>query len=683
MPATKTYWWTLAPFLRLLPLLMLGILCGWYLQLSITVIAVIGASALLCTFSYPFLSKGSKYRLRFLAGGSLLLLIWALGAWLVQKENIRNDSRWFGKSYKEGDGLIAALDEMPVSKPRSVKAIARITHLIQDGRMVSATGRIILYFDKEGNTENLVYGNRVLLQKPLQAIQNSGNPGAFDYRRFCLFQSITHQIFLKRNEYRSLPGHDGKGLQWALIRSRETIVGILQKHIQRPREQGLAEALLIGYKDDLDKGLVQAYSNTGVVHVIAISGLHLGLIYWLLVRIAGLLRRRGRVVRFLFIAGGLWAFTLLAGAQPSVVRSAVMFTCMTLGQLIGRQTSPLNTLAFSAAGLLCYNPFWLWDLGFQLSYTAVGGILIFYKPLYHLLYFPNKAVDWVWQLVAVTLTAQILTLPISLFHFHQFPVLFLITNLLAVPLSSGVLLLEMALCAFYWFTPLASAIGWLTEGLIRFLNDYIVRLSALPFALWDGFSFSVLQVLLLYAAIGSAGYWWLAKDKITLRYALAFLVLFAGLRSYNLWEASRLNRLIVYHVPRHRAADFISGRQVFFNGDTALLQDGFERAFHLRPARILFRAGAVQPVQGAAFRFAKKTIHFYDSAALFPNTAPAVLVVSGKAKLPRQINGLHPAQLVLDATVPPYRVQQWRRLADSLRWPLHDVRTSGAFVMQW
>jgi competence protein ComEC len=683
MPAAKTFWWTHAPFLRLLPLLILGILCAWYWQPALSTIALAGSFALLGTLGYPFLSKGLKYRLRAAAGGCLLLLLWALGAWLVHQENIRNHAHWFGQTYQQGDGLIAALDEMPVQKPRSLKAIARITHLVQNGRMIRATGHIILYFQKDSSAGQLVYGNRILLKKPLQPIQNSGNPGAFDYQRYCLFGGITHQVFLNETEYRTLPGHEGKWLQETLIRSRETIVAILQQHIRTPRERGLAEALLIGFKDDLDKGLVQAYSNTGVVHVIAISGLHLGLIYGLLVVVAKVLRRRGRVARFLFIAGGLWAFTLVAGAQPSVVRSAVMFTCMALGDLIGRKTSPLNTLAFSAAGLLCFNPFWLWDLGFQLSYTAVAGILIFYKPFYHLLYFPNKAIDALWQLVALTLTAQILTLPISLFHFHQFPVLFLITNLLAVPLSSGILYLEMALCIFHPITPLATAIGWLTEVLICFLNDYIMRLSTLPFALWDGFSFSVLQVVLLYAAIGSAGAWLLAKNKAALRYALCLLLLFAGLRTYSLWEAAQLNRLVVYHVPRHRAADLISGRQVFFRGDTALLHDGFERAFHLRPARILFRAGAVQPLEGKAFNFGGKTVLFYDSATRFPQMHCAVLVVSGKAEVPHRPPGLQPTQLVLDATVPQYRVQQWQRLSDSLGWPLHDVRTAGAFVMQW
>ena len=158
---------------------------------------------------------------------------------------------------------------------------------------------------------------------------------------------------------------------------------------------GLAEALLIGYKDDLDKTLVQSYSNTGVVHVIAISGLHLGLIYWLLLMLfKPLQKRKLKWLRPVFILTGLWLFSLLAGAQPSVLRSAVMFTCIVLGDSFARKSSIYNTLALSALLLLCINPYWLWDVGFQLSYAAVLSIVIFMQPIYNWFYIKNKVLGF-------------------------------------------------------------------------------------------------------------------------------------------------------------------------------------------------------------------------------------------------------------------------------------------------
>jgi competence protein ComEC len=206
--------------------------------------------------------------------------------------------------------------------------------------------------------------------------------------------------------------------------------------------------LLIGYKDDLDKTLVQSYSNTGVVHVIAISGLHLGLIYWLLLKLFWPLQKRRDLkwLRPILIIAGLWLFSLLAGMQPSVIRSAVMFTCIVLGETWTRKSSIYNTLAFSAFLLLFINPYWLWDVGFQLSYIAVLSIVIFMQPIYNWFYIKNKALDFIWKLNAVTLAAQILTVPVSIYHFHQFPLSFMFTNFVAVPLSSLILLGEIVLC---------------------------------------------------------------------------------------------------------------------------------------------------------------------------------------------------------------------------------------------
>ncbi|MCR6721644.1 MAG: ComEC/Rec2 family competence protein [Chitinophagaceae bacterium] len=168
-------------------------------------------------------------------------------------------------------------------------------------------------------------------------------------------------------------------LHW-LERVRNTIVQTLQRYITDPKSAGLAEALLIGYKNDLDKELLQSYSDTGVVHIIAISGLHLGIIYWILRWLTRALPQKGaaRWWRFVIILSGMWIFSLLAGAQPSVLRSAVMFSFILVAESIRRRGNIYNTLCCSAFFLLLFNPFWLWDLGFQLSYLAVLSLILFY-----------------------------------------------------------------------------------------------------------------------------------------------------------------------------------------------------------------------------------------------------------------------------------------------------------------
>ncbi len=284
---------------------------------------------------------------------------------------------------------------------------------------------------------------------------------------------------------------------------------------------------------------MQAYANTGVVHVIAISGLHLGLIYGILLMLTkGLRGRKLALLRAVIIIASLWVFTLLAGAQASVVRSAVMFTTLAIGAVLNRNASIYNTLALSALLLLLYNPFWLWDVGFQLSYAAALSIIIFFKPIYNWLYFQNKLLDAVWKLMAVTLAAQLLTTPFSLYYFHQFPLLFFITNLVAVPLSSVILIGEILLCVFAFIPPVASALGWLLTKLIFFLNDHILQMNSLPFTSWQNLSISFWQSVLLLVFISGLGYWLMQQNKKGLQVSAMALLLFAILRTASFMEAS-------------------------------------------------------------------------------------------------------------------------------------------------
>lgn len=682
MPPTKTYWWTPAPFLRLLPALMTGIALSWYLPVLQPGWVPAGLSLLLLVLLFQFLPLHWRYRLKSYPGACLLLVLVCLGGWLVTLHDVRTQDNWFGHEQLQGRHWIATLEEMPVAKPNSYKALAAVRYLGGD-TLQPVQGRVILYFRKDAAGAQLRYGSRFLVGKTPQPIRNSGNPGAFDYQRYCLFQGITHQVFLAGSDFKVLSGDGGTLFTRTLIRSRLAIVGILKRYISGAQERGLAEALLIGYKDDLDKSLVQAYSNTGVVHVIAISGLHLGLVYGLLVLLLRPLRRRSPLFRFCIIAGGLWAFALLAGAQPSVLRSAVMFSCIALGDLIDRRTSVFNTLALSAFGLLCYNPFWLWDLGFQLSYSAVAGIVIFYQPLYRSIYFTNLLIDWLWQLVALTLTAQVFTLPISLYHFHQFPLLFLLTNLVAVPLSSIILLGEILLCAIAWLPPAAALLGQMLQVLIRWMNTYVLRLNDLPIAVWDGFSLTFLQVILLFIMIAFAGSWLLVRERRWGMASLGCLLLFSVVQSREVMLAQRQRQLVVYNIPKHPAADFVWGRQVQYRGSPALLEEGFERNFHLRPARTLLRAKQVVYSHTSLVQAGSYRVLFYAQPMAL-RRLPDVLVVSGKARPPmRWPSEPHRVQVVLDATVPRYRKVQWEALCRQQGWQLYDVQERGAFVMPW
>jgi len=583
--------------------------------------------------------------------------------------------------------------EKPVEKTKSHKANALVDYFLQHDSSSETNGMIILYFKKDSSLPHLDYGSQLVIRKPLQEIKNSGNPGGFDYKKYALFQGITHQVYLKENEFEILSTTKKSFFQQFINRSRAKVLNMLRTYIKGEKELGLAEALLIGYKNDLDKTLVQSYSNTGVVHVIAISGLHLGLIYWLLAWFfKPLQKRKLRWLRPVFILTGLWLFSLLAGAQPSVLRSAVMFTCIVIGDSLERRSSIFNSLALSALLILCINPYWLWDVGFQLSYAAVLSIVIFMQPIYHWFYIKNKILDFIWKLNAVTIAAQILTIPIGVYHFHQFPLNFLFTNFLAVPLSSLILLGEILLCLISFIQPVAAFIGKIISWLIWLMNSYIEQIEKLPFSLWDGLQISIPQVILLLIMATGFGFWLMEKSKPGFKYGMIALLGFIGLRTVSFTQANKRQQLIVYNVPQKKAIDLIDGRKYLFVGDADLLPDDFVRNFHIKPSRILHR---VQPAldfenyqqQEDLMIFKTKKILIVNKTKYFSaieNKVPVdLLIISGNPKL--YFNNLNKTfsvkQVVFDGTCPAWKINYWKKDCDSLHIPYHDVSEKGAFVM--
>lgn len=651
------------------------------------------SSAFVLTVGFFFIPFFGRFKFAYVNGIVITVLFISIGALLVWQKDIRNDPHWLGHSYKDSATLLVTLSEQTIEKTKSVKADARVSYIIKGEEKVFSTGKIIMYFKKDPSLQQLDYGCQIIFNKPLQRIKNSGNPGGFDYTRYSLFHDITHQVYLKPGEFEVLKSKNENWFTKFLLSIREKVLHVLRTNIKSEKELGLAEALLIGYKDDLDQTLVQSYTNTGVVHIIAISGLHLGLIYWLLAFLLKPLKKmKMRWLRPVFIIAGLWLFSLLAGGQPSVLRAALMFTCIVIAENFGRKNNIYNTLSASAFILLCINPYWLWDVGFQLSYAAVLSIVIFFRPIYNWFCFKNKIVDFLWKLNAVTFAAQILTLPISIFHFHQFPVYFFLTNFIAVPLSSIILFGEIFLCAISFIPAIALFTGKVLTWLLWSMNTYIEYVEAIPFSLWDGLQLDIYQTVLLILFITGTSYWLIEKRMNGLKAGIIAFLAFVVLRSYSFIQAENQEKIIVYNVPQKSAVDFIDGRNYYFLGDSTLLEDDFARNFHLKPSRILNRISPVSFLPGFSARnnyitYHSKHIAFIDKAVSFSSSSNKatldLLVLSGNPKI--YMNKLAGAliikQVVIDGSVPAWKANYWKKDCNSLGIPCHDVNISGAFVM--
>lgn len=685
--------WKESPFIRLIIPLVAGITCQWYWPVSVLFLWLLFAFSIITRWLFSAQRLSRQYHAQWLNGACLHATLLATGGLLLFYNDIRHQKTSITRQYTAGKVILVTIEEPLSEKDQSCKIIASVQAVLFNHSINKASGKILLYFQKDSTIQSLHYGKQLLLFKALQPVKNTGNPGCFDYQRYCTFQGISYQVYLKQHDYAALKIENENLFRKYLFSTRTQIVDLLKKYIPGEKEAGLAEAMLIGYKEDLDQRLVQSYSNTGVVHIIAISGLHLGLIYWLLMLLCKPLAKRkgGRWIQPVLIIAGLWLFSFIAGGSPSVLRSAAMFTCLVIGAHLNRKTSIYNSLAASAFVLLCYNPFWLWDAGFQLSYAAVLSLAVFYKPFYNLLFIQNKILDVVWKSVCVTLAAQILTVPVSVYHFHQFPNLFLIANLLAVPLSSLIIFGEIILCVAGVFPVLASGVGYLLHYAIYWLNTFIEEVGSLPYATMNDLQINLLQLICLYVFISAMAWWLLHNRNKGALVSLLALLLFIIFRAVDVWDTQKQKKLIVYNIPRHSAIDVMVGSNFFFKGDSALQQNEQLQKFYLQPCRLLHRV--THPftpgkllVEKNFFRFGNTSFLQIDEPLdlheFYPKTFIDIIILSHNPTV--QISQLTSVftcrQFVFDASNPAWKVDKWQQECAQLGLPAFSVADKGAFV---
>ena len=370
-----------------------------------------------------------------------------------------------------------------------------------------------------------------------------------------------------------------------------------------------------------------------------------------------------------------------------------MFSFITIGKNLDKQSSIYNSLAAAAFVLLCYNPYFLWDVGFQLSFLAVISIIVFQKPVYHCLYVKNKWIDKVWKLAAISLAAQILTFPVCIYYFHQFPNFFLLTNIVAVPLSSIILYAEIALIAFSWVPYAGHWLGKIVSLLVMAMNKFVVWVNGLPFAVWDGISVTALSTWLLYGVVIGLSAWLINRHKKTLKTTLICSVVFCMLKANVDWVIRNQQKMVVYNVPQHRAIDFIQGTQVKFIGDSVLLQDGVLQNFHLKPARIFMQLKPGRDslknffIKDAFCQFNNKRIILIEKSLSFemPSVKTAIdyVVISKNPALRiAHLASVFDCDLyIFDASNSLWKIDKWKKECEELHLSSYSVPEKCAFIV--
>ena len=416
-------------------------------------------------------------------------------------------------------------------------------------------------------------GTVILFKPQVSPILNKGNPGEFDAEKYWKTKGVSDIVFLRNNQF--LPLDKNQTDEPFFDRLRGYLKHQLTTRLSADAS-GLAAALSLGDKGGLNQEIRENFSNAGAMHVLAVSGLHvgilLGIVQWIFFQVKFLRRKNVYVLCAIVI---LWFFALLTGLAPSVFRATVMFSVLGFGQLLGKRFFSLNALLVSALFLLMLDAKMLFDIGFQLSYLALLGITFFFQPISNLWIIKNKWLNKLWEGTALGLAAQIGTIPVSLYYFHQFPNYFILTNL-GLILVSGIALGSVLLFFVISKIPILSDIlVQVMEVIFTSMKWFVKGIDQLPFSVARGFSLSLWEMLLAYGAIAFLIYAY-QTEKIRLWYA-SLIVAFAcaGNLLFVSHTSEYSKEVIVFNSPSPLVLYKQDGRNYFFH--TEKEQEGLKK----------------------------------------------------------------------------------------------------------
>jgi len=573
--------WTALPFVRYVVALAVGIIAylvgGLSVSLAIGLLAF-GTLVLLLCFFGPYRRLGRIVPL--LRGLAIGLTLIGLGG-LVTDSHTESHRPDHLLGLSEPIAAYEAVIATPVEqRPSSYRAEAQVRRVRIQSGWVAASGRVQLRFEPVLEQKPR-YGDVLLIRSAPQTVSGIRNPGAFDYRRYLAFRQIHHQQYLRRNAYRLLQ-HDppSRRQAWA-CEVHELADRILTRHLGAGEEFAVVKAMVLGSRDAIDPGLQDAYSVAGAVHVLSVSGLHVGVLFLALQFLLRFLEHK-RYGKYLFagiVLAVLWFYALMTGFSAPVLRSVVMFSLILVSKTLGRQHQLVNTLAVSAFLILLLDPYALTTVGFQLSYLAVGGLALWQRPLYLVMTPRFRWLDWLWQITSVALVAQLVTSPLSIHYFYQFPTYFWLVNPVVIPLSSLVLVLGLLVLVLAWVPMVSTLLGWLLKWCMWALNEAVRLTESLPGASFRPLNLSAVEVGLLYLVIVLLIGMVTTRRKAFLWPAAALSILLAFLGGWHSLLTRQQRLFMVSHQPRQTVLQFIRGRNVCIQADAEALSPDRIRFF--------------------------------------------------------------------------------------------------------
>ncbi len=695
--------WREIPFVRLFFPFALGIVAAEYgLPLPMLFCNVMLCISMLCI---AFLvARTIAFKWRWLFGIPLSIFLFLFGFQSVFYRNELNDAQHFKQFLTEQTEQMSLATVTDFSERANNYRLTLSLQKIGTAAdsMHACVGNLLVYIRKDSlEKAPPQYGDLILIKSTIRQVEPPKNPDAFDFQKYLHRQNIHYQTFTTLDNVAILGERRGNPIQQLAVKWQKRLLAILKKHLTTDREFAVGSALLLGYRDAVGEEVRNAYVQTGSMHILAVSGMHIVLIFnglQLIFKVYKSGNRRYRWTKAILSLILIWLFALITGLGASVLRAAVMATFLAVGQTMKRKANIYNILAASAFALLLWNPAFLFDVGFQLSYFAVIGIVYFFPKIQKLVISKNKIINWTWDALAIGFAAQLVVTPLSLYYFHQFPTYFWLSGLLAVPVSSGALYVGIALFLLDWLPYVGYILGKILFGCVYLMNEIIFFIQKFPLAIVDKLSFSLLAVLGFYFILIHTLLTINNRQLRSFFTPLSILVVLNSFYAFSTIHHSRQRKIVVYHLYKNSLVDFINGQSCYSftkkengNADTAHILK-FAADNHRTVLQI-------NDFQSFSFDDALRKPHLnyhrglcqFDSFRLLILDAPLKIAIpihvnavvirnNPRLKIEDLIQKVQFDKIIFDASNSRYHVDKWITMCIRLKLPYYNVSESGAWT---
>lgn len=663
--------------------LVLGILFGSYFVIDPKILfIIIGALVLIFALVYYYVDK--KFEPSLLFTVLVFLLCFSIGISTITLKTVEN-KKYFNRNnleFFENNPQTAILSISKILKP-SVYNYRYEADIIQLNKQ-ETSGKILVNVLCDSLNKPLNVDDNVLINTEIRQVSSPKNPYEFNYRNYLKNQQIYHQINLENYQFLKL-GNRNSSIKGFASKVRKSINLALLKNGFSANELAVINALLLGQRQDISNDLMQSYIGAGAIHILAVSGLHVGIILIILTFLFKPLFyfKHGKTITSVCIVILLWLFAILAGLSASVVRAVTMFSAITIGLYSNRSTNVYNTLVISMFFLLLINPYYLFEVGFQLSYLAVFSI-VWIQPKLYCIWQPKLwLVGKFWQLFTVSVAAQIGVLPLSLYYFHQFPGLFFVSNLVIIPflgiiLTAGVVIMLLAL--------LDLLPQMLSEGyifIIRQMNNFISWVSNQQVFIVENITFSFAMLITFYAFIFFMLKW---TEKKNFQRMVLVLIAIVALQTVFIFEKYQIQTTYNFIV-FNKTKESVFGKRL---GEKLLISTSItELPINKNPMKNYLVGTGIDDcsistsIKNLQF-FKNEVILVIDSLGIYKlnSIKPDVVILrqSPKINLERMIEKMKPSIIIADGSNYKSYVSKWEKSCAKNKTPFYSTMQNGAYI---